>query len=256
MVVLFIRFLIDFKSKAADPVWKGYLYAIALFVTVMLQTLIESHSAYIMSVASIRVRTSIIAAIYQKSLKISNSARKKSTVGEIMNLMAVDSQKIMDLIPYFNFIWTSPLKIIITLYFLWNKLGPAVLSGLAVLIFSTPVHAVLTKKFGKFQTKQMKYKDERVKSTNEVLSGIKVLKFYAWEPSIESQILLIRNKEISIFKKIAYIIASMIFTFRCVPFLVSCKIVVTIFVIKLVFLIFIFTYLGFFSMLRYICTNR
>ncbi|KAJ8918531.1 hypothetical protein NQ315_013035 [Exocentrus adspersus] len=56
---------------------------------------------------------------------------------------------------------------------------------------------------------------------NEVLSGIKVLKLYAWEPSFESQILKIRNKEINVLKQAAYLNAGTSFIWSCAPFLVT-----------------------------------
>jgi ATP-binding cassette subfamily C (CFTR/MRP) protein 1 len=55
----------------------------------------------------------------------------------------------------------------------------------------------------------------------QVLSGIKVLKLYAWEPSFEQQILKIRDKEIAVLKQAAYLNASTSFIWSCAPFLVS-----------------------------------
>lgn len=54
---------------------------------------------------------------------MSNSARKESTVGEIVNLMSVDAQRFMDLTAYLNMIWSAPLQIALALYFLWDTLG-------------------------------------------------------------------------------------------------------------------------------------
>lgn len=54
---------------------------------------------------------------------MSNSARKESTVGEIVNLMSVDAQRFMDLTTYLNMIWSAPYQIALALYFLWETLG-------------------------------------------------------------------------------------------------------------------------------------
>jgi hypothetical protein len=50
-------------------------------------------------------------------------------VGETTNLMQIDSQKFMDLALYLNLFWSSPLQIILAMYFLWNVLGPSSLAG-------------------------------------------------------------------------------------------------------------------------------
>lgn len=200
--------------------WKGYFYAVLLLLTAVFQTLILSQYFHRMFLVGLRMRTALIAAIYRKALRMSNSARKESTVGEIVNLMSVDAQRFMDVTAYINMIWSAPLQIALALYFLWQILGPSVLSGLAVMIILIPVNALLAGKVRNLQIKQMKNKDERVKLMNEVLSGIKVLKLYAWEPSFEEQILKIRNKEIKVLKEAAYLNAGTSFIWSCAPFLV------------------------------------
>nr|XP_034174731.1 multidrug resistance-associated protein 1 isoform X3 [Osmia lignaria] len=217
-----LKLLILFNEATnSEPIWKGYLYAVLLLLTAMFQTLILSQYFHRMFLVGLRVRTALIAAIYRKALRISNSARKESTIGEIVNLMSVDAQRFMDLTAYINMIWSAPLQIILALYFLWDILGPAVLAGLAVLLILIPINILITNRLKTLQIRQMKYKDERVKLMNEVLNGIKVLKLYAWEPSFEEQILKIRMKEIKVLKETAYLNSGTSFIWSFAPFLVS-----------------------------------
>ncbi|XP_044001771.1 multidrug resistance-associated protein 1 isoform X9 [Aphidius gifuensis] len=213
--------LIGFVNAPDEPMWKGYFYAGLLFLTASLQTIVLSQYFNRMSIVGLRIRTALTAAIYRKALRMSNTARKESTVGEIVNLMSVDAQRFMELTAYINMIWSAPLQIALALYFLWDILGPSVLAGLAVMIILIPVNAFIASKSKSLQMKQMKNKDERVKLMNEVLNGIKVLKLYAWEPSFEQQILNIRNKEIKVLKEAAYLNAGTSFIWSCAPFLVS-----------------------------------
>ncbi|XP_018340399.1 PREDICTED: multidrug resistance-associated protein 1 isoform X3 [Trachymyrmex septentrionalis] len=215
-----LKLLISF-IEGDEPMWKGYFYSVLLLLTAMLQTLVLSQYFHRMFLVGLRIRTALIAAIYRKALRMSNAARKESTLGEIVNLMSVDAQRFMDLTAYINMIWSAPLQIVLALYFLWNILGPAVLAGLAVMIILIPVNALIANKVKTLQIRQMKSKDERVKLMNEVLNGIKVLKLYAWEPSFEQQILKIRVKEIQVLKEAAYLNAGTSFIWSCAPFLVS-----------------------------------
>ncbi|XP_036148326.1 multidrug resistance-associated protein 1 isoform X7 [Monomorium pharaonis] len=215
-----LKLLIDF-IEGDQSMWKGYLYAVLLLVTAILQTLVLSQYFHRMFLVGLRIRTALIAAIYRKALRMSNAARKESTLGEIVNLMSVDAQRFMDLTAYINMIWSAPLQIALALYFLWNILGPAVLAGLAVMIILIPINGLIANKVKTLQIRQMKSKDERVKLMNEVLNGIKVLKLYAWEPSFEQQILKIRVKEIQVLKEAAYLNAGTSFIWSCAPFLVS-----------------------------------
>ena len=143
------------------------------------------------------------------------------TVGETTNLMAIDTQKFMDLIPFLNMAWTSPLSIILCMYFLWGILGPSSLAGLAVMVLMIPLNGMVASKMKKYQIAMMKEKDKRVKLMDEILNGIKVLKLYAWEPSFAEQILGIRNKEIKYLKDAALLNAFTTFLWTCAPVLVA-----------------------------------
>ena len=154
-------------------------------------------------------------------MKLSSASKKEMTVGETTNLMAIDTQKFMDMTLYLNMIWSSPISIIFCMYFLWGILGPASLAGLAVMILMIPANMLVAKKMRKYQISQMRLKDKRVKLMDEVLNGIKVLKLYAWEPSFSYQILRIRDEEIGALKKAAYLNALSTFLWTCAPLLVA-----------------------------------
>lgn len=70
------------------------------------------------------------------------------------------------------------------------------------------------------QVAQMKSKDNRIKLMNEVLNGIKVLKLYAWELAFRDKVSSIRESELCVLKKAAYLGAISTFTWVCAPFLV------------------------------------
>uniref|UniRef100_A0A8C2DET3 Multidrug resistance-associated protein 1 n=1 Tax=Cyprinus carpio TaxID=7962 RepID=A0A8C2DET3_CYPCA len=152
---------------------------------------------------------------------ITNAARRTSTVGEIVNLMSVDAQRFMDLITYINMIWSAPLQVILALYFLWQNLGPSVLAGVAVMVLMVPLNAVIAMKTKTYQVAQMKSKDNRIKLMNEVLNGIKVLKLYAWELAFKDKVSAIRESELRVLMKTAYLGAVSTFTWVCAPFLVA-----------------------------------
>lgn len=70
----------------------------------------------------------------------------------------------------------------------------------------------------------MQYKDERIKLMNEILNGIKVLKLYAWETSFRDKVLAIRQKELNVLRKTAYLGALSTMAWTSAPFLVGCVI--------------------------------
>lgn len=216
-----LKYLIAFVGNSEEPLWRGYFYVFLMMLTATLQTLILSQYFHRMYLVGMRIRTALTSAIYRKALRISNTARKTFTVGEIVNLMAVDAHRFVDLTTYLNMIWSAPFQIALAIYFLWQSLGPSVLAGLFVMIVLIPINGVVAAKARNLQIKQMKNKDQRVKLMNEILSGIKVLKLYAWEPSFEQKVLDIRGKEIKVLRTAAYLNAATSFIWACAPFLVS-----------------------------------
>ncbi|KAM4697381.1 multidrug resistance-associated protein 1-like isoform 2-T2 [Rhinophrynus dorsalis] len=216
-----LQLLIKFVRDKDAPDWHGYLYTFLLFFCACLQTLILHKYFHICFVTGMRLKTAVIGLVYRKALVISNSARRTSTIGEIVNLMSVDAQRFMDLATYINMIWSAPLQVILAFYLLWQNLGPSVLAGVAVMILLVPVNAVIAMKTKKYQVVQMKCKDNRIKLMNEILNGIKVLKLYAWELAFKEKVLGIRKEELVVLKKSAYLSAVGTFTWVCAPFLVA-----------------------------------
>uniref|UniRef100_A0A8C2CX28 ABC-type glutathione-S-conjugate transporter n=1 Tax=Cyprinus carpio TaxID=7962 RepID=A0A8C2CX28_CYPCA len=216
-----LRMLIDFTKQSNAPLWWGYSLAFMMFGTSLLQTLILHQHFQYCFVTGMRLRSGIIGAIYRKSLVITNEAKRSSTVGEVVNLMSVDAQRFMDLTTFLNMLWSAPLQIILALFFLWRNLGPSVLAGVAVMVLLIPFNAFIAMKTRTYQVEQMKHKDDRIKLMNEILNGIKVLKLYAWEVSFKEKILQIRQKELTVLRKTAYLSALSTMAWTSAPFMVA-----------------------------------
>ena len=63
-----------------------------------------------------------------------------NAVGETTNLMQIDTQKFLDLSLYLNLVWTSPLQIVLAMYFLWQILGPSSLAGIVRFGFTKVIY--------------------------------------------------------------------------------------------------------------------
>ncbi|XP_056198345.1 ATP-binding cassette sub-family C member 3 isoform X1 [Falco biarmicus] len=213
--------LISFIKNKDAPAWWGFLIAALMFICAVLQTLILHQHFQYCFVTGMRLRTGITGVIYRKSLVITNSAKRSSTVGEIVNLMSVDAQRFVDLMTFLNMLWSAPLQIFLALYFLWQTLGPSVLAGVAVMVLLIPFNSAIAIKTRAYQVEQMRYKDSRIKLMNEILGGIKVLKLYAWEPSFSEKVLEIRKNELRVLKKSAYLNSLSTFAWISAPFLVA-----------------------------------
>ncbi|RKP10579.1 multi drug resistance-associated protein MRP [Thamnocephalis sphaerospora] len=192
-----LRHLLDFVSSyetnTPDPAYRGFLISGLMFVSAVTQTAFLQQYFQQMAVVGMNVRTAVSTAIYRKALCLSNTSRQRYTVGEIVNIMSVDSQRFMDVCTFMHLLWSSPLQITLALYNLYYTLGWSVFAGVAVMMLSIPLNAFITSRLRQLQVQQMKNKDQRTKLMDEILNGIKVIKLYAWERSFLKKIFHVRN---------------------------------------------------------------
>ena len=80
--------------------------------------------------------------------------------------------------------------------FLYDMLGVSCLYGLLVTCLFLPINHFAGKVIVNAQDNLMKARDERVSLMNEVLGGIRMIKFMAWERSFESRVHKVRRKEL------------------------------------------------------------
>ena len=74
---------------------------------------------------------------------MNSEAYRTSTVGEIVNLMSVDAQRMQDVTGFIWMVWSCPLQIGVSIYMLWGIVGPSVLAGVAVIVLMIPVNAFM-----------------------------------------------------------------------------------------------------------------
>ena len=74
-------------------------------------------------------------------------------MGEIVNLMSVDANRVMRLMSYVQNLWSGPFQIVLAIIFLWVTIGPSVLAGLATAIVIMPVNIVLAAWRRKYQVR-------------------------------------------------------------------------------------------------------
>lgn len=135
--------------------------------------------------------------------------------------MSVDVQQIRFLIFDANVLISAVIQLTVGAILLWRQLGLALLPGLVVLLLLLPLNWFTSTSMARLKRSQMKEKDERLKITSEVLSGIQVIKLYAWEPAYQRHLEDIRLEELRLTRNRQLYQAFMSFIFNSIPFLVS-----------------------------------
>ncbi|KAL6602856.1 hypothetical protein ACP70R_043217 [Stipagrostis hirtigluma subsp. patula] len=142
-----------------------------------------------------RIRSALMAVIFQKQLKLSSQGRKNHSTGEIVNYIAVDAYRFGDAINWLHMGWSSPLQLALAMGTLIWALKLGALPGLVPLIIFGFLNVPFAKMLQGYQANFMVAQDERLRSTSEILNNMKIIKLQSWEEKFRHVIEWLRDAE-------------------------------------------------------------
>ncbi|KAL0855188.1 hypothetical protein Bca101_060340 [Brassica carinata] len=200
---------------------EGYVLVITFFLAKLVECLSQRHWFFRAQKAGFRMRSSLVAMIYEKSLTLSCHSKQGRTSGEIINVMAVDTVRIGNFSWHMHDPWMVLLQVGLALWILYRNLGLASIAALIATILVMLVNFPFGRMQERFQEKLMEAKDNRMKSTSEILRNMRILKLQGWEMKFLSKIFDLRKSEEGWLKKYVYNSAVISFVFWGAPTLVS-----------------------------------
>jgi len=197
------------------------LCAIGMFASNTLQSLALGQYFFRGYRLSLHVKAAVGQLVYVKALSLDHRQRQAFGVGAIVSYMQIDASKLGDAIPYLHVLWSGPLQLIISLLMLYNYLGPSGFAGLIVMVGLMPLNKRVGKQLAKMTAGVMRTRDDRVKFSNEILQGMRILKLFAWEMPFINQLRKKRDIELKKLRSNMLLGAVMSFLFTATPVLVS-----------------------------------
>ncbi|KAG6617267.1 Multidrug resistance protein ABC superfamily [Phytophthora cinnamomi] len=184
----------------------GYGLAVFLGCVAFCGATAINSAQFLTARAGCNARMVVINSVFQKILRLSATARRAMNSGEVVTLAGVDSERVME--AYTIGLWCiiSPIILVAVCILIGTQMGVYV--GLVVAATSVAIMygAFMTSKhIGIYRRRISKISANRVKLTNEVLLGIRVIKFYAWEDSINETIRQIRDEEVALMRRYNYL---------------------------------------------------
>ncbi|KAI0040096.1 ABC transporter [Auriscalpium vulgare] len=204
MSPLLVKHILNFATESyiahrtgqtAPGIGRGIGLAIGLFLLQMISSLSQHHFFYRSMSSGVLLRGGLITAIYTRSLRLTTRARAQLSTGKLVNHISTDVSRIDFCCGYFHMFWAAPIQLGICLILLIINLGPSALAGFAIFLVITPIQGIIMKVLFKLRKKAMVWTDKRAKLLQELLSGIKVIKFFAWEQPYLERISGFRAKE-------------------------------------------------------------
>eukprot|EP00667_Euglena_gracilis_P000297 EG_transcript_297 len=175
----------------------GWVLAGLMFLAPFLQSTLLQAYYYVAIRASANVQSALMSMIYNKALTINvETLPADITVGSILSNMSSDVTTIMILFQFVHYIITVPIQMGITIYLLYWNIGWAGPASLLVMVVLLPIQMVLAQLIAKYQKLVLAENDGRLKLINELMQGIKIIKFYAWEATFMEKITTKRAKQL------------------------------------------------------------
>lgn len=164
------RLLIEFMEDLLTPQWHGFFYAFLLLVNNIAIAIFmhwwlfhgygtgQSFRSIINSCIYKKVRTianvectilqtvwchelAIWCGFLMQAIRLSSVARRNTSVGEVVNLMSVDAQKLQDCPQFIHLFWSFPLLVGLSIYFLYQTLGPSAFAAIPFLAVFLPLNS-------------------------------------------------------------------------------------------------------------------
>uniref|UniRef100_A0A670I6L0 ATP binding cassette subfamily C member 4 n=1 Tax=Podarcis muralis TaxID=64176 RepID=A0A670I6L0_PODMU len=175
---IFLGMIIAYFENSGSDVALKYAYASAAALSVCTLVLAISHHLYFYHVqrAGMKLRVAMCHMIYRK-------------VGTTVHLRLI----------------TLCSNAIAVTVLLWLEIGPSCLAGMAVLIILLPLQSCIGRLFSSLRSRTAAFTDIRIRTMNEVISGMRIIKMYAWEKSFADLVNNMRRKEISKVLKSSYL---------------------------------------------------
>ncbi|KAH7925483.1 ABC transporter [Leucogyrophana mollusca] len=184
-----------FTGAPAPPVGTGIGLAFALLILQLVSSWGTHHFFYRSMSSGVLIRGGLITAIYSRSLRLTARARATLSNGKLVNHISTDVSRIDFCLGYFHMSWAAPIQLTICLILLIINLGPSALAGFAIFFVATPVQTFLMKRLFVLRQKSMQWTDKRSKLLQELLGGMRVIKFFAWEVPFLKRIADFRQQE-------------------------------------------------------------
>nr|AHB63235.1 multidrug resistance-associated protein [Chrysomela lapponica] len=216
------------NDETVDRTKTMYICSGILILVTAISIFFLHHTNKGLTVVGMKARIAVSSLIYRKITKLNQTSLGETAAGQVVNILSNDVNRFDLVVLSLHCLWSLPIQVALLFYLLWKQVQISCLAGiLAMMIICIPGQGYVGKMTGVLRFRVAKKTDTRVKLMNEVISGIQVIKMYAWEKSFEKLIKFMRADEITDLTSTSYLrgllLSCMVFIERLTLFLtVTC----------------------------------
>ncbi|KAI9206778.1 P-loop containing nucleoside triphosphate hydrolase protein [Polychytrium aggregatum] len=208
---LFLNAILNWMQCPHANSYTAWGYLLGLFSCSIIQAMLNGQMYFNGRRTGTRLRAILIREIYEKSLRRpatvgqssqgtgdgkSEPGQQDASLGKIVTLMSSDTETIRNMVCYIHVLLETPLRLLLSIGLMVYFIGYSALVGLAAILICVPITSWLGSCINRQQRRAMEKTDKRVTATNEALQGIRIIKYFAWEPHFIKQINVDRTEEL------------------------------------------------------------
>ncbi|MDW8272263.1 MAG: ABC transporter transmembrane domain-containing protein [Bacteroidota bacterium] len=196
---LLLRWLLDlFAHLPLDPslLLPSLAVGVSVALSVALDGIVVQHYYYNGLWAYARISGGLNMRIYRHALQLDRRGLAHRHTGDIVNHMASDTEGIAELSFVVPEVLSSLLLIACSFVLLWTFLGAAAVVAFGSMLLLVPLAHAAARRFARTDDQLWQLRDRRVSLVSQILSAIRLVKYFAWERSIEQEIADTRTKEL------------------------------------------------------------
>uniref|UniRef100_A0A7N8X0A1 ATP-binding cassette, sub-family C (CFTR/MRP), member 12 n=1 Tax=Mastacembelus armatus TaxID=205130 RepID=A0A7N8X0A1_9TELE len=195
--------ILNYIEDPGPTVVHGVGLAFALFISEFCKAFLISLMWALNLRTAVRMKGAFSSMAFQKviSLRVNSAI----SVGEMINVLTNDGHKLFEAVLFGSFVLSTPMLFIVSIIYACIILGFTALTGVSIYLIFVPIQFFLAKLITMLRWKAILITDSRVRTMNEILSSIKLIKMYAWEDSFERKIAGLRKNEKKQLKRVSYV---------------------------------------------------
>ena len=133
--------------------------------------------------------------VFRNAIKLSSTSKLSQSSGNIVTLMSVDPMLVFGGTVPQHWIWLGPVLVVLSMSLLTTELGPISVVPVGMMIIMASVQIKLFNMISITRRALLKKTDKRISVITEILSGIRIIKSYAWEKRAAQQVQGLREQE-------------------------------------------------------------
>ncbi|KAL8279625.1 hypothetical protein RQP46_007938 [Phenoliferia psychrophenolica] len=180
----------------------GVGYAVGIFLLQGLFSICQAQTLSQSGQVGVLARGTLIAAIYRRAMILSGKSRVSITNSKLVNHISTDISRIDFAASFFHFSWAGVVQLIEIIIILLVEIGVASLAGIGLVLLMLPIQILVLRRMYDIRTKSMFFTDRRIKLISELLLGIRVIKFFAWESPFLAKVHEFRRRELAAIRRL------------------------------------------------------